>query len=124
VVPGARGGGMPGSWGWIGLAFWRFFPGRGLAKRQLNHPTRRISLRSASAFVNSAFTCGEASVLQRSCSITRRARLMRSQGCARGGRRCRSLALRPARVHSVGALLSTTGRARGESESDGMVQVA
>src|ERR1700704_640568 len=30
VVPGGRGGGMPGSWGWTGLAF-ALFPGRDLA---------------------------------------------------------------------------------------------
>jgi hypothetical protein len=57
------------------------FSGRGLAKRQLNHPARRISLRSASAFVNSTLICDHASALQRVCSITRRTRLMRSQGC-------------------------------------------
>jgi hypothetical protein len=33
--------------------------------------------------VNSALTCGHASALQRVCSITRRTRLMRSQGCQR-----------------------------------------
>jgi len=31
VVPGGKGGGMPGSGGCTGLAFWRFFSGRGLA---------------------------------------------------------------------------------------------
>jgi hypothetical protein len=30
VVPGGKGGGIPGSCGWTGLAF-AFFPGRGLA---------------------------------------------------------------------------------------------
>jgi len=56
VVPGGSGGGIPGNGGCTGLAFWRFFSGRGLAKRQLNHPARRISLRNASAFLNSTRT--------------------------------------------------------------------
>jgi hypothetical protein len=30
-VPGGRGGGIPGNGGCTGLAFWRFFSGRGLA---------------------------------------------------------------------------------------------
>src|SRR5262249_40092710 len=30
MVRGGSGGGMPGSCGWTGLTFWRFFPGRGL----------------------------------------------------------------------------------------------
>jgi hypothetical protein len=55
-VPDGSGGGIPGNGGCAGLAFWRFFPGRGLAKRQLNHPARRISLRSASAFLTSILT--------------------------------------------------------------------
>jgi len=40
VVPGDSGGGIPGNGGCAGLAFWRFFSGRGLAKRQLvgTHP--------------------------------------------------------------------------------------
>src|SRR5207245_11511207 len=60
---------------------------RGVAwpKRQLNHPGCRISLRSASALPNSILTCDHASVLQRVRSITRRTRLMRSQGCQRRG---------------------------------------
>src|SRR5438128_6981045 len=33
MVPGGRGGGMPGSWGWTGLDLWRFFSGRGLPIR-------------------------------------------------------------------------------------------
>ena len=70
VVPGGRGGGIPGNGGCTGLAFWRFFWGRGLAKRQLNHPARRISLRSASALLNSTLTSDHASALQRMCGIT------------------------------------------------------
>ena len=35
-MPGGSGGGIPGNGGWTGLAFWRFFSGRGLAKSQLN----------------------------------------------------------------------------------------
>src|SRR5438445_3294864 len=31
AVPGGSGGGMPGNGGCTGLAFWRFFSGRGLA---------------------------------------------------------------------------------------------
>lgn len=31
VVPGGSGGGIPGNGGWSGLAFGRFFAGRGLA---------------------------------------------------------------------------------------------
>jgi hypothetical protein len=31
VVPGGSSGGMPGSGGWTGLDFWRFFSGRALA---------------------------------------------------------------------------------------------
>jgi hypothetical protein len=46
-------------------------------------------------------TSDHASALQRVRSIMRSTRLMRSQG-ARGGRRARSLPLRPARVHGVG----------------------
>jgi len=45
---------------------------------QLNQPARRISLRSVSARLNST-----ASALRCVCSITRRTRLMRSQGCQR-----------------------------------------
>ena len=82
-MPGGSGGGMPGSGDWTGLDLGRFFPGRGLAKRQLNHPARRISLRSASARLNSTRTTDHASALQRVWSITRRTRLMRSQGCQR-----------------------------------------
>src|SRR5437867_9279742 len=37
----------------------------------------------SSARLNWTLTCGHASALQRSCSITRRTRLMRSQGCQR-----------------------------------------
>ncbi len=50
---------------------------------QLNHPARGISLRSASAFLNSTLTTDHVSALQRVCSTTRRTRLMRSQGCQR-----------------------------------------
>src|SRR5215475_16219250 len=35
TVPGGSGGGITGNGGCTGLAFWRFFSGRGLAKRQL-----------------------------------------------------------------------------------------
>jgi len=56
MVPGGSGGGIPGSGDCTGLAL-RCFSGRGLAKRQLN----RV----------------------RVWSITRRTRLMRSQGCQR-----------------------------------------
>jgi len=59
-----------------------------------------------SAFLNSALTCGHASALQRSCSIARRTRLMRSQGCQRRVS-CLSLPFRRvARSHSerVGAV--------------------
>jgi hypothetical protein len=85
VVPGGRGGGIPGNGGCTGLAFFsRFFSGgRGLAKRQLNHPARRIWLRSATAFLNLILTTDHCSALHRVCSITRRTRLMRSQGCQR-----------------------------------------
>jgi len=57
-VPGGSGGGIPGNGGCTGLAFFsRFFSGgRGLAKSQLNHPARRISLRSVSARLNSTRT--------------------------------------------------------------------
>jgi hypothetical protein len=44
------------------------------------HPARRISLRSASARLNSTRTTDHCSVLQRVCNITRSTRLMRSQG--------------------------------------------
>jgi hypothetical protein len=44
---------------------------------------RRCPLLSASAFANAAFTCGHACALQRSASIRRRTRLMRSHGCQR-----------------------------------------
>jgi hypothetical protein len=57
--------------------------GRARGRRRVNHPARRISLRSASAFLNSTRTCDHASALQRVCSITRRTRLMRSRGCRR-----------------------------------------
>jgi hypothetical protein len=50
---------------------------------QLSQPARRISLRSASAFLNSTRTRAHASALHRVCSMTRRTRLMRSQGCQR-----------------------------------------
>src|SRR5713101_3765139 len=53
--------------------------GRHVLDDQLNHPARRIWLLGASAFL----TCGQASALQRVCSITRKTRLMRSQGCQR-----------------------------------------
>jgi hypothetical protein len=56
---------------------------------------RRISLLSASARLNSILTTDHVSALQRVCSITRRTRLIRSQWW-QGGRRCRSLSLRPA----------------------------
>jgi hypothetical protein len=79
-VPGGSGGGIPGSGGCTGLALWRFFSGRGLAKCQLNHPARRISLRSASARLNLTLTSDHASALHRVCSITRSTRLMRSLG--------------------------------------------
>jgi len=46
-------------------------------------PPRRISLRSATTFLNSSLSTDHASALQRVCSITRRTRLMRSQGCQR-----------------------------------------
>src|SRR5205807_6011234 len=46
AVPGGRGGGMPGNGGCTGLAFWRFFSGRGLAIQ--NHaPSLAQSHRSA-----------------------------------------------------------------------------
>jgi len=47
---------------------------------QLNHPARRISLRSASAFLNSTLTWAHASALQRVSNITRRPRWMQSRG--------------------------------------------
>jgi hypothetical protein len=50
---------------------------------QLNQPALRIALRSASAFLNSIMATDRASTLQRVCSITRKTRLMRSQGCQR-----------------------------------------
>jgi|GraSoiStandDraft_36_1057302.scaffolds.fasta_scaffold23207_5 hypothetical protein len=84
-MPGGSGGGMPGSGDWTGLDLGRFFPGRGLAKRQLNHPARRISLRSASARLNSTRTTDHASALQRVWSITRRTGLMRRPGVAEAG---------------------------------------
>jgi hypothetical protein len=46
-------------------------------------PARRISLRSASTRLNSTLTTDHASAPQRVCSITRRTRLIRSQGCQR-----------------------------------------
>jgi hypothetical protein len=55
-VPGGSGGGIPGNGGCTGLAFWRFFSGRGLAKCQLNHLARWILFRSASARLNSTRT--------------------------------------------------------------------
>ena len=97
MVPGGSGGGIPGSGGCTGLAL-RCFSGRGLAKRQLNQPARRISLRSASARLNSTRTTSHASALHRVRNITRRTRLMSSQG-SRGGRR--SLRDQPARVDGV-----------------------
>jgi hypothetical protein len=60
-VPGGSGGGIPGNGGCTGLAFWRFFSARGLGKRQLNHPARRISLRNARARLNSTRTTDHAS---------------------------------------------------------------
>ena len=47
---------------------------------RMNHPARRISLRSASARLNSIRTTDHCSALHRVWSITRRTRLMRSQG--------------------------------------------
>jgi hypothetical protein len=44
---------------------------------------RLMSLRSASALLNSTRTSDHASALPRVWSITRRTRLMRSQGCQR-----------------------------------------
>ncbi len=41
-MPNGSGGGIPGNEGWTGLAFGRFFAGRGLAKRQLNRPPERV----------------------------------------------------------------------------------
>src|SRR5947209_6672917 len=39
VVPGGSGGGIPGNGGCTGLAFWRFFSGRGLAiQKHLSRP--------------------------------------------------------------------------------------
>jgi len=37
-VPGGAGGGMPSNGGCTGLAFWRFFSGRGLAKTSVEPP--------------------------------------------------------------------------------------
>ena len=82
-MPGGSGGGIPGNAGCTGLAFWRFFSGRGLAKRQLNYPARRISPRRATARLNSTRTTDHASGLRRVWSITRMTRLTRSQGCQR-----------------------------------------
>ena len=73
-MPGGPGGGIPGNAGCTGLPLWRFFSARGLAKRQLNHPARRISLRNATARLNSTRTTDHASALHRVCSITRKTR--------------------------------------------------
>jgi hypothetical protein len=45
--------------------------------------SRSLSVQCLSAFLNSAFTCGHASALQRRIRITRRTRLMPSHGCER-----------------------------------------
>src|SRR5262249_6994436 len=47
---------------------------------------RRISLRSASARLNSTRTTSQRSVLQRVCSITRRFRKLRTSCCSGTGR--------------------------------------
>ena len=64
---------------------------------------RRILLRNASARLNSTLTTDHASALQRVWSITRRTRLMRSQGCQRGAS-ASFISLRPAWVPGVGDL--------------------
>src|SRR5262249_38692832 len=67
------------------VAVARAGPGRVLVDDQ---PARWISLRTESAFSNSTLTTAHASALQRVCSITRRTRLMRSQGWQRRASAC------------------------------------
>ena len=74
-MPGGSGGGIPDKGCWTGLAFGRFFFGRGLATPA--SVARRRNYRYTS-------DTDHASALQRVWSIMRRTGLMRSQGCQTG----------------------------------------
>lgn len=57
----------------------------GRAQDQLNHPARAMRFRKASAFLNSAFTCGHVSGPHRVWSIVRIRSETRSHGCCQSG---------------------------------------